>query len=192
VYAWASQYFNVPPETGDYFGSYEGNPIALIEASPDLTDIHIYLEELCEADDDCDGICNPGESAPNCSGSDECPYDPENDIDGDSICGDVDNCPHHFNPDQEDTFPPEGNGIGDACECEGDFDCDMDQDGSDAAIFKEEFGRSSFRDPCLEDNPCIGDLDFDGVVDGMDASKFKEDFGRCSFHDPCPACVGGE
>ena len=43
-----------------------------------------------------------------------------------------DNCPEIYNPDQEDTYPPRGNGIGDACECEGDFDCDGDVDGWDA------------------------------------------------------------
>ena len=49
---------------------------------------------------------------------------------------------------QEDTSPPDGNGIGDVCECEGDFDCDGDCDGTDAALFKEDFGRSSFKNPC--------------------------------------------
>jgi hypothetical protein len=156
---------------------------------PNVTGINIHLQKKCDADADCDGICDPGESAPNCTGSDECPYDPENDIDGDSICGDMDNCPNHSNPGQEDTFPPEGNGIGDACECEGDFDCDMDQDGTDAAIFKIEFGRSSYSNPCTDENPCSSDFDLDGVVDGMDAAKFKEDFGRCSYNNCCPPCA---
>ena len=42
---------------------------------------------------------------------------------------DEDNCFEIYNPDQEDTYPPGGNGIGDACECEGDFDCDGNVDG---------------------------------------------------------------
>jgi hypothetical protein len=33
---------------------------------------------------------------------DDCPNDPNNDIDGDEICGDVDNCPDIANPNQED------------------------------------------------------------------------------------------
>jgi hypothetical protein len=37
--------------------------------------------------------------------------------------------------------------------CEGDFDCDCDQDGTDAAIFKSDFGRSPFFFPCP---PCQG------------------------------------
>jgi len=32
--------------------------------------------------------------------------------------------------------------------CEGDFDHDGDQDGSDAALFKSDFGRSSMQNPC--------------------------------------------
>lgn len=32
--------------------------------------------------------------------------------------------------------------------CEGNFDCDTDVDGSDAAVFKEDFGRSQYLNPC--------------------------------------------
>ena len=32
--------------------------------------------------------------------------------------------------------------------CEGNFDCDGDVDGTDAAIFKEDFGRTVFSNPC--------------------------------------------
>jgi cysteine-rich repeat protein len=49
---------------------------------------------------------------------------------------------------QEDIYPPGGNGIGDACECEGDFNCDGDVDGTDASLFKSDFGRSSMQNPC--------------------------------------------
>ena len=37
--------------------------------------------------------------------------------------------------------------------CEGNFDYDDDQDGSDAFTFKEDFGRSSFGNPCPPDGP---------------------------------------
>jgi len=37
--------------------------------------------------------------------------------------------------------------------CEGDFNCDCDVDGSDAAVFKSDFGRSPFFFPCP---PCQG------------------------------------
>jgi hypothetical protein len=32
--------------------------------------------------------------------------------------------------------------------CEGNFDCDQDVDGTDASVFKSDFGRSSFKNPC--------------------------------------------
>ena len=32
--------------------------------------------------------------------------------------------------------------------CEGNFDCDQDVDGTDASVFKSDFGRSGFKNPC--------------------------------------------
>jgi len=37
--------------------------------------------------------------------------------------------------------------------CEGNFDCDQDVDGSDASLFKTDFGRSAFSDPVLNAPP---------------------------------------
>jgi hypothetical protein len=92
---------------------------------------------------------------------------------------------------QEDTSPTQGNGIGDACDCEGNFDCDNDCDGTDASTFKVDFGRSEFNNLCEDDDPCNGDFDCDGDCDGTDAAGFKFDFGRSSFNNPCPACEVG-
>ena len=115
------------------------------------------------------------------------PVEPDADVD---VIGDsCDNCPNASNPGQEDTYPPTGNGIGDACDCEGDFDCDGDCDGTDAATFKLNFGRSTFSDPCNSDYPCKGDFDCDNDCDGTDAALFKQDFGRSGFNNPCPSCV---
>lgn len=76
-----------------------------------------------------------------------------------------------------------------ACNCEGNFDGDSDVDGSDGIIFKQDFGRSHFSNPCETGNPCNGDFDCDGDVDGNDASIFREDFGRSPFNNPClPEC----
>ena len=114
------------------------------------------------------------------------------DSDGDGIPDVDDNCPMNNNPGQEDSYPPQGNGCGDACDCEGNFDGDEDVDGDDAFTFKEDFGRSPFQIPCESGNPCSGDFTCDGDVDGDDAFTFKEDFGRSSFDNPCPACTVAE
>ncbi len=76
--------------------------------------------------------------------------------------------------------------------CEGDFDCDGDCDGSDAATFKADFGRSIFVDPCTNGDQCHGDFDCDVDVDGTDAALFKADFGRSTFSNPCPGCEVGD
>ena len=75
--------------------------------------------------------------------------------------------------------------------CEGDFDNDGDQDGSDAATFKLDFGRSIFLNPCTNDNSCNSDFDCDVDVDGSDAAIFKEDFGRSPFFHPCLFYLAG-
>ena len=103
-----------------------------------------------------------------------------------------DNCPDIYNPDQEDTYPPGGNGIGNNCDCEGDFGCDGDVDGFDAIIFKADYGRSNYRHPCTDFNPCNGDFDCDGDVDARDASIFKADFGRNAYNTFCPDCMPGD
>jgi len=117
-------------------------------------------------------------------------------FDMDSDCDDTldieDNCPDVYNSAQVDSYPPGGNGIGDACECEGNFDCDHDCDGTDAGVFKVHFGRSPFRDPCDVEPLCKGNFDCDFDVDGTDASMFKKDFGRSLFKNPCPICTQGE
>ena len=70
--------------------------------------------------------------------------------------------------------------------CEGNFDGDQDQDGSDGVTFKESFGRNMFFNLCMSELPCNGDFDCDHDVDGTDAAQFKEDFGRSSIFLPCP------
>ena len=116
-----------------------------------------------------------------------------NDFDGDGVLNPEDNCPSTTNPNQVDTYPPQGNSIGDACECEGNFNCseDQDVDGSDAALFKADFGRGAFNVPCIAGDTCHGDFSCDSDVDGTDAALFKSDFGRSQFSNLCPACTAG-
>jgi len=121
-----------------------------------------------------------------------CPNDPYNDFDNDSICGDIDSCPNIPNPLQEDNFPPQGNGIGDACDCEGNFNCDQDVDANDVITFLADFGRSQYNRPCTNLDQCKGDFSCDRDVDAQDVTKFLEDFGRSQYNNPCPVCVVGD
>jgi hypothetical protein len=93
---------------------------------------------------------------------------------------------------QEDTYPPGGNGIGDACDCECDFNCDGNVDATDVTSFLVDFGRNQFNDPCTTGSPCNGDVNCDGNVDATDVTKFLEDFGRNQFNNTCPACEAGD
>jgi len=89
---------------------------------------------------------------------------------------------------QSDTYPPGGNGIGDACDCEANFDCDQDVDAQDVTAFLADFGRSIYNRPCTNEDPCKGDFSCDGDVDAVDVTKFIEDFGRSRYNNPCPLC----
>jgi len=114
------------------------------------------------------------------------------DHDCDGVISDEDNCPYHSNPNQQDTYPPQGNNIGDACDCECDFDCNGAVDANEVTLFLTDFGRSEHNDPCTGGNPCNGDINCDGNVDADDVTMFLQDFGRNEFNDPCPACVAGD
>ena len=116
-------------------------------------------------------------------------FSTDNDFDG--IPDDRDNCPNHYNPGQEDNYPTAGNGIGDACDCEANFDCDSDVDAADLANFLTDYSRGSFSNPCNSANTCKGDFDCDSDVDGADLSKFIEDYNRNSLKNPCPQCEVG-
>ena len=145
-------------------------------------------------DTDGDNFGNPGFPVNTCT-IDNCPSaaNPDQaDDDGDCIGNVCDSDPEVYDPSAPDSYPPQGNDIGDACDCEGNFNCsdDQDVDGSDASSFKADFGRSIMLDPCSSADPCNGDFSCDKDVDGTDASLFKSDFGRSAFSNPCPVCAG--
>jgi len=73
--------------------------------------------------------------------------------------------------------------------CEGNFDCDDNVDGSDARLFKLDYARSEYKNPCGSATPCNGNFDCDEDVDGGDALIFKQDFGRSIWFNPCFPCA---
>jgi hypothetical protein len=176
-------------------------------------DLKRYVFTVTSAtDDDCDGIANGDDTCPAkangpvvgtctsgkigkpcmsnewCGTSGVCSM-VQQDSDSDGWGNICDNCPSLANPSQEDTLPPGGNGCGNACECEGNFNGDNDCDGSDAATFKVDFGRNSVNRPCKAGDSCNGDFSCNGNVDGTDAARFKSDFGRNGLNNPCSSCV---
>lgn len=158
-------------------GTWKWNP-----AGPPAWDgPHTYIVDACAGstsgpDTDNDGILDV---------CDECPLDPDNDIDGDGICGDVDNCPDVYNPLQEDI---DGDGSGDVC------DACTDTDG-------DSFGDTGYPDNTCPDDNCPdvsnsnqSDIDGDGIGDACDpcTDSDNDGFGNPDFpantcpEDNCP------
>jgi len=175
---------NCPDDPNSDQADADGDCIGdVCDADPNDPDNPILL-----VDSDSDGL---GDACDNCP--DNANPDQE-DVDQDNVGDMCDNCLNTVNPAQEDTSPPGGNGIGNACECEGNFDCDVDVsvDADDVTAFLDNFGRSIYNNPCTNTSPCNGDFLCDGDVDADDVTKFLEDFGRSQYNNPCPECEGGD
>jgi hypothetical protein len=164
----------------------------ICDLCPNDFDNDIDTDGLCGDIDNCPADNNPLQEDTDNSGIGNACND-SIDADNDEWENSIDNCLTTPNPTQQDSYPPPGNGIGDACDCEGNFNCweDQDVDGSDASTFKTDFGRSNILHPCVIEDTCNGDFNCDGDVDGTDASLFKSDFGRSSIQNPCPVCASG-
>lgn len=91
----------------------------------------------------------------------------------DEIHPDEDNCPHIYNPDQEDTIPPEGNGIGNACECHADSNCDTRVDLIDLMTLKREFMA-----PDCYTITCHADFNYDYKVNVADLMILYDELQR--------------
>jgi hypothetical protein len=108
VSAWSNVVSTIVVDTGitcvDSDGDGFGDPGHPENDCPDDNCPLVYNEDQIDADSDGLG-----------DACDDCPSDPDNDIDGDSICGDIDNCPDVYNPDQTVSG---GLTMGDACCCE--------------------------------------------------------------------------
>jgi len=90
------------------------------------------------------GTCTSGNNGALCMSHSEC--------DTPSVSG-------YCSMAQEDSYPPGGNDCGDACECEGDFDSDLDVKDEDITNFKASMGRFPGYRPC---SICTG-----GANDGI-------------------------
>ena len=151
----------------------------------------------CLGDSDGDGVVAPCDNCPDhpngpLQGTCTATIGSNNIVSTGQFCTvDADCVPGEFcEKVQADTYPPGGNGIGDACDCEGNFDCDTDVDAADVTAFLADFGRSIFFNPCSNALPCDGDFLCDVDADADDVAKFLEDFGRSIFFKPCPICDG--
>ena len=158
-----------------------------------------------QADWDCDDIgdvCEDSDADGLNDDQDNCPGKPNWLLGGTCVTGNIGvfcmnyqvcGVGGYCSKDQEDTYPPpSGNDIGDACDCEANFDCDQDVDANDVTAFLTDFGRSQYNNPCINGKQCKGDFSCDGDVDANDVTKFLEDFGRSQYNKPCPICTQGQ
>jgi len=176
---------------------HSGDPCAFCNASGCICNETMDSCMGCNSDDDCDGVCNPGESSPSCSGSDNCSVIANGSLLGTCVST-VTNItlsywagspPHHIictsdtvcsasgGTCQLEQGDGNGNGVGDACECYADCNRDTRVNLTDLVIMKGEF----FRADC-DTNPCQADSNGDNQVNLSDLVIMKIQY----FRTGCP------
>ena len=140
--------------------------------------------EVCNGiDDDCDGPVDEAFPDLDSDGVADCVDD---DLDGDTVPNDVDNCPVTANADQADA---DADGKGDACE--NDIDGDGDPDNDDCAKYDPQIHHGAAEECNGVDENCNGivdegfpDTDLDGVANCLDDDD--DDDGVFDKFDNCP------
>ncbi|MFQ6609703.1 MAG: thrombospondin type 3 repeat-containing protein, partial [Fidelibacterota bacterium] len=177
---WDGDCINVFEPPVDCAGTHNGDLVDDVCGVCDGSGTTVYCEDV---DADGLGFGNSGDFCPdgtpgfnvpegyvdNCD--DECPLDPNNDIDNDSVCGDVDNCPDDANTDQTDF---DADGSGDVC--------DATPDGEIGVVFGDVDGVNGTFDINYDTDSYNNSVDvygFQFVVSGVtlvEASTTNSDF----------------
>jgi len=172
-------YINEPPPVNPDDPDTDGDGIT------DSNDNCLMAPNEDQRDSDADGM---GDAC------DACPYDSQNDIDADGICGDdggcstIDNCPDIANPDQSDEY---SDGLGNVCDDDDDNDgvldssdnCQFDVNPDQADLDQDGFG-----------DICDTDSDGDNVIDATDqclgtASGAVINSDGCAIDQICPCAT---